>query len=118
MPKRRRYYRKRPLGKPAKWRPLGKLTEDHLFILSIVTVLPGVDLKNLRDIYVLDCQLIGKPPLKLKRFLRRLEFLMRHALVRCGLESVDEKTEGFYPGPRMPGMSLRRACMKQLVCLW
>ena len=113
MPKRSRYYRR--LRHRARWRPLGKLTEDHLFILAIVTVIHEIELKKLWDIYVVDCELAGKRRLSQRPFLRRLEYLLTHGLVRKGVESVDKKPEDLYPGSRMPGRSLRRVCMKQPV---
>lgn len=114
MPKRRRYYR-RPGHHKAKWRPLGKLTEDHLFIISIVTVLPGVGLKVLRDIYVADCELVGKKPLRQRAFLKRIECLLGLALIRKGIPSIGETLTAFYPGPLLPGRSVRRICLKKPV---
>ena len=60
--------RKRRPGKRPKWRPLGTLTEDHCFILSMVTLNPGIEREELRVVYVADCDLVGKAPVTLKTF--------------------------------------------------
>jgi len=93
MPTRRRYYRKRPPGKPPKWRPLGELTEDELFILSIVTVLPGVGQQEMRDVYLEDCELVGRRPLSLRGFLRRLESLIARGFIRRGIRCIREVSD-------------------------
>lgn len=113
MPKRRRYYR-RPGHRP-RWRPLGELTEDELFILSIVTVLPGVGLHEMRDVYLEDCELVARRPLGRLAFLRRVDSLIAHGFIRRGIRCVKESPEAFFPTHRVPSRSLRRLCFKKPV---
>ncbi len=66
---------KRRPGRLPKWRPLNGLTEDELFIISIVTLRPGICREHLREIYVADCELVSRAPLDHERFgecIRRL----------------------------------------------
>jgi hypothetical protein len=94
---------------------LGELTEDELFILSIVTVLPGVGHQEMRDVYLEDCELVARRPLSLKGFLRRVDSLTSRGFIRRGIRCIKESPEAFFPTHRVPSRSLRRLCFKKPV---
>lgn len=94
--------RHRRQGRYPRWRPLGTLTEDHCFILSIITVLPGINRKYLREIYAGDCELSGRIPLNRKEFDRHVRDLLAEALIRRGKRSAGERPKYLYSGPLTP----------------
>ena len=103
--------KKRPGNRP-KWRPLGTLTEDHYFILSIVTVFPGTAPKRIRKVYLTVCELAGKRPWGRWPFLQCIDRLLFRRLIRLGVKSLDEKPDALFPGPCLPERSLRRRILK------
>ncbi len=69
------------------------LTENELFLISIVTLRPGICKAHLREIYVEDCGLVGRTPLSQDRFRETLKSLVAKGLLRL---ERDANADGAY----------------------
>ena len=91
--------RRRP-GRRPRWRPLGRLNDHELFIVSIVTVNPGMNRKDLRQVYFEDCELTGISPVSHRVFNRYVGGLLARGLIRRGWPSTGEDKDLLYPAEK------------------
>lgn len=89
---------KRRPGRRPRWRPLHGLTEDELFLISIVTLRPGICRSHLREIYVEDCELVGRKPLDRRSFNLCVMRLVAKGMLR--LNRMANAGGGYYRDPR------------------